>query len=108
MIPPVGANVWVEFEGGNIDYPIWSGCFWGVGEVPAMPRNPSDESHQDKRSITLTLSDLPGVGGSQRWTFMGMKIVLSTSGIEINNGMGGTIKMTGPQVSVNDGALEVI
>ena len=35
MIPPVGANVWVEFEGGNIDYPIWSGCFWGVGEVPA-------------------------------------------------------------------------
>ena len=32
-----GANVWVEFEGGDPDYPIWSGCFWGTGEVPAMP-----------------------------------------------------------------------
>ena len=29
-IPPVGANVWVEFEGGDPDYPIWSGCFWGI------------------------------------------------------------------------------
>ena len=35
-IPPVGANVWVEFEGGDPDYPIWSGCFWGTGEVPAL------------------------------------------------------------------------
>ena len=26
-IPPKGANVWVEFEGGNTDFPIWSGCF---------------------------------------------------------------------------------
>ena len=34
-LPPVGANVWVEFEGGDPDYPIWSGCFWGAGEVPA-------------------------------------------------------------------------
>lgn len=24
-IPPTGANVWVEFEGGDPDYPIWSG-----------------------------------------------------------------------------------
>jgi hypothetical protein len=27
-IPPVGANVWIEFERGDPDYPIWSGCFW--------------------------------------------------------------------------------
>ncbi len=34
-IPPVGASVWVEFERGDPDYPIWSGCFWGPGESPA-------------------------------------------------------------------------
>ena len=28
-IPPVGTNVWIEFEGGDLNYPIWSGCFWG-------------------------------------------------------------------------------
>jgi hypothetical protein len=36
-----------------------------------------------------------------------MKIVIGPTGIEINDGMGGSIKLTGPQVSVNDGALEV-
>ena len=36
-MPPTGANVWVEFEGGDPDYPIWTGCFWGTGEVPAQP-----------------------------------------------------------------------
>src|SRR5215211_835023 len=36
-VPPVGANVWVECEGGNPDRPIWSGCFWGSGEVPVLP-----------------------------------------------------------------------
>src|SRR5207302_6412680 len=37
MVPPVGANVWVEFENGDLDYPIWAGCFWGENEVPAAP-----------------------------------------------------------------------
>ncbi|MCR9143976.1 MAG: phage baseplate assembly protein V [bacterium] len=34
IYPPVGANVWVEFEGGDIEKPIWSGCFWGKLEKP--------------------------------------------------------------------------
>jgi hypothetical protein len=40
-IPPVGANVWIEFEGGDANYPIWTGCFWGEGEVPAEPALPT-------------------------------------------------------------------
>jgi hypothetical protein len=40
-IPPVGANVWIEFEGGDANYPIWSGCFWGEGEAPAEPALPT-------------------------------------------------------------------
>ncbi len=26
-IPKIGSNVWVEFEGGNLDYPIWVGIW---------------------------------------------------------------------------------
>ncbi|MDQ6617630.1 MAG: phage baseplate assembly protein V [Actinomycetota bacterium] len=26
--PPIGSNVWVEFEQGDSQYPIWVGCFW--------------------------------------------------------------------------------
>lgn len=36
-IPPVGAHVWVEFEGGDPDYPIWSGGFWTTGQLPLNP-----------------------------------------------------------------------
>ena len=107
MIPPVGANVWVEFEGGNIDFPIWSGCFWGTGEVPASPAVPQMKVIKTD-TATITLNDLPGVGGITIETSIGMKIAISSTGIEINDGMGGSIKMTGPQISINDGALEVI
>jgi hypothetical protein len=37
-LPPVGANVWVEFEGGNTDSPIWVGCFWAVGAGVQPPK----------------------------------------------------------------------
>jgi hypothetical protein len=39
VIPPIGAGVWVEFEQGDPDYPIWSGCWWGsAAEVPALAK----------------------------------------------------------------------
>lgn len=34
LIPPVGAGVWIEFEGGDPDHPIWVGGWWGDGQVP--------------------------------------------------------------------------
>jgi len=106
-IPPVGANIWVEFEGGNLDYPIWSGCFWGAGEVPAMPAIAGMKVLKTEMG-TITLNDLPGVGGITIETTTGMKIEINALGIEITNGQGGSIKLTGPQVSINDGALDVI
>jgi len=105
-IPPNGANVWVEFEGGDPDYPIWSGCFWGTGEVPASPAVDLIKILKTD-TATLTLDDTPGAGGITIETMMGAKIVINAQGIEITNGQGGTVKMTGPQVSVNNGALEV-
>lgn len=33
-IPPVGAGVWIEFEAGDPSRPIWSGAWWGNGDVP--------------------------------------------------------------------------
>jgi uncharacterized protein involved in type VI secretion and phage assembly len=105
-IPPTGANVWVEFEGGDPDYPIWSGCFWGVGEAPASPALAQTKVFKtDVGSITL--DDTPGAGGITIETVAGMKIAITSSGIEINNGQGASLKLSGPQVSVNDGALEV-
>lgn len=106
LIPPTDALVWVEFEHGDPDYPIWSGCFWAQGEVPASPATP--EMKVLKTDVgTITINDLPGAGSITIETQSGMKIVMNLQGIEINNGQGATIKMSGPQVSINNGALEV-
>jgi len=106
-IPPVGANVWVEFEAGDPDYPIWGGCFWGAGEVPASPAVPQMKVIKTDMA-TVTLNDAPGIGGITLALKSGQKIVMNAKGIEIDNGMGAVIKMAGPQVSVNNGALDVI
>jgi hypothetical protein len=57
---------------------------------------------------TITLDDTPGSGGIFIETAAGMKISIDSAGITIDDGQGGSIKLTGPQVSVNDGALEVV
>ncbi|HEX6608796.1 MAG TPA: phage baseplate assembly protein V [Chloroflexia bacterium] len=110
-VPPVGANIWVEFEGGDSDYPIWSGCFWGVGEVPAQPALPQMKVWKTD-GITLTLSDLPGAGGftvevGPPVVPTPLKMVFNASGIEISNSAA-SVKLTPASVSLNNGALEVI
>jgi len=40
-VPAVGAQVWVEFEGGNLDFPIWTGTFWQQsGDAPTEAQDP--------------------------------------------------------------------
>jgi uncharacterized protein involved in type VI secretion and phage assembly len=33
-IPDIGAGVWIEFEGGDLSYPIWSGTWFTNGAIP--------------------------------------------------------------------------
>jgi hypothetical protein len=110
-IPPVGANVWVEFEGGDPDYPIWSGCFWGVGEAPAAPAIPQMKVFKTD-GVTMTLSDLPGAGGftlevGPPVVPIPLKLVMDASGVEISHGAA-SVKLSPATVSINNGALEVI
>lgn len=111
MIPPVGANVWVEFEGGDIDYPIWSGCFWGVGETPATPAVPQMKIIK-MDTISLTLSELPGVGGvtlevSPPSVALPLKMTFDAQGIKLDAGPLGVVELTPAGVKINSGALEV-
>jgi len=110
-IPPIGANIWVEFEGGDPDFPIWSGCFWGVAEVPAVPALAEIKVFKTD-GVTLTLNDLPGVGGftlevNPPLVTTPLKLVFNASGIELSNGAA-SVKLTPVSVSLNNGALEVI
>ena len=66
-VPPEGSNVWVEFEGGDANYPIWSGCFWGQGELPQQNDQQAEKQDQIKffktHGIACTLSNLDGNKG---------------------------------------------
>jgi uncharacterized protein involved in type VI secretion and phage assembly len=110
-VPAKGAGVWIEFEQGDLDYPIWSGCWTG-----SMIDLPTEIVTALGRAIVLktegghklVLDDTPGIGGIVLETSTGQKIKIGATGIEIDDGLGGTIKLMGPRVTVNGGALEVI
>jgi uncharacterized protein involved in type VI secretion and phage assembly len=113
-VPEIGSTVWVEFEQGNPDYPIWAGCFWETAaQVPALalaaPPGLQQIVVQTVSQNTLLISDVPGPsGGILLKSSTGALISVSDTGITISNGQGATIIMTGPAVTVNEGALEVI
>lgn len=104
FIPPVGANVWVEFEGGKPDYPIWTGCFWDSGKMPLDSVDPKVKVIKTD-SATITFDD--GNGSLTIETPQGMKLNMDSKGMELTNGAGGSMKLTSSKVSINDGALEV-
>jgi uncharacterized protein involved in type VI secretion and phage assembly len=114
MLPQIGSGVWVEFEQGDPDYPIWSGCFWGsAAEVPALALagNPASPSIvlQSGLQNTLMVSDLPGpTGGIMLKSTTGASLIVNDTGIYIQNGKGASITMIGPTITVNQGALTVI
>ena len=112
-VPPIGAGVWVEFEQGNPDYPIWVGGYYSAADVPAMaravPPGLSGFTFQTTLQNGMTISDTPGpTGGILLKTTTGAMISISDVGIVISNGKGATISLLGPAVDINAGALTVI
>jgi uncharacterized protein involved in type VI secretion and phage assembly len=113
-LPVINSGVWVEFEQGDADHPIWSGCFWGsAAEVPALaqaaPPGVQAITLQTALQNGLTISDLPGPsGGIMLKSASGATLIVNDTGIYIQNGKGASIVMTGPTVTVNSGALTIV
>jgi Type VI secretion system/phage-baseplate injector OB domain len=112
-VPMIGAGVWVEFEQGNSDYPIWVGGWWGsAAEVPALsqiaPPGVSALVIQTALQNGVLVSDVPGpTGGVRLKSPLGASIIVNDTGIYIQNGKGASITLVGPTVTVNTGALVV-
>ena len=109
-LPAVGSMVWIEFEAGDPDFPIWSGGFWPdpagfpmVALVGATPANPNIHL-QTSMGTTVTLSDNP-MQQVRIKTASGAMISIGGTGVIISNGQGATIAMTGKSVIINEGAL---
>ena len=95
-----GTGVWVEFEGGDADKPIWTGCRFALSNVPplALAGNPADPNIciQSLLQNMIMVSDMPPspiTGGIILKSTLGAMIVVNDTGIYISNGKGAMITM---------------
>lgn len=104
FLPEAGAGVWIEFEGGDVSYPIWVGCYWREGEKPddatptvkAIVTAGKSKLLFDDDASTITLTDSSN-----------NKVTLSSDGITLERGANKVV-VSDSSVSVNDGAMEVM
>jgi len=103
MLPKVGSGVWIEFEAGNLDFPIWSGGWWADGQRP----NPqgarvrvivSETGNQvvlddDKDEVRIVHNGGPQI------TISGSEIVLTVGACEL--------KIGDTDISLNNGMVKV-
>ena len=114
VLPIIGAGVWVEFEGGNPDFPIWTGGFWGsAAEVPspallAAPGLPNIVLQSTNMNAVVVSDLIAGPkGGIMLQSTTGAFITVNDTGIYIDNGKGASINMIGPTTDINKVALTI-
>ena len=103
FLPEEKAGVWIEFEGGDVSYPIWVGCYWHEGEMPSrvapqvkVVKTKGDQQIVlDDKDHSITITD-----------FNKNSVTLDRDGIAIVRGSG-KLAITDGKVSANDGAMEV-
>jgi uncharacterized protein involved in type VI secretion and phage assembly len=103
FLPEEGAGVWIEFEGGDVSYPIWVGCYWHDGELPSrvapevkvIKTKGNQQIVLDDKDHSITITD-----SNEN------SVTLDQSGIAIVRGSG-KVAITDSKVSMNDGAMEV-
>lgn len=112
-VPMIGSGVWIEFEQGDPDYPIWVGCFPGsAADVPTLSRAVPPALPGITLATPLqngiVVSDVPGPsGGIMLKSTTGATLIVNDTGIYIQNGKGASITLVGPTVTVNAGALTI-
>ena len=110
-IPPVGANVWVEFERGLPDFPIWCGGFWDAGDTPAA-MGPTQQLTRiwAGDNFKLEVMDAPGVGEMtlQVTTAAGDAVLKAGADAMELSFSGATVKLGADGVTINNGNLKVL
>jgi uncharacterized protein involved in type VI secretion and phage assembly len=126
-LPTVQAGVWIEFEHGDPEYPIWNGCWWGSQNEMASELSDSPYKKMLIKTAggnSILFDDSDSNGSITLQTSGGQKIIMNSTSIKIDNGKGATIELSttikiddgsgatvelsAASVSVNNGALEVM
>lgn len=136
LLPEIGDGVWIEFESGDTSRPIWTGGWWGDGELPApgakktralvttaghkfVLDDDGDEvrlKHQGGAEMVMTAGQitLSVSGAEMKMSSTEITISLGASEIKLTNGDltlksgGAQVKLVGAVVNINNGSITVM
>jgi hypothetical protein len=117
LLPEVGDGVWIEFEGGDLSRPIWSGCWWARDQRPEPQGDTirllaTSSGHQvvlDESADEIKLVHPGGaevtLGSSEISLKLGAcEVKISATEVNINNGM---VKVTTAGASLVNDAFKI-
>lgn len=97
-MPKVGDTVWVEFEEGDANKPIWVGNWWSKSKSPISYGSVADIRVIEYHGAKITMS-----GGAMTITAGGVTLSLSKGVCSISGALvvnGSTINLNGGDVSI--------
>lgn len=103
FLPEKDAGVWIEFEAGDVSFPIWVGCYWHANEMPdrvdvdvkVIKTAGKQMIVLDDKNTTIELTDNND-----------NHVTLDKSGVATVR-KNGKLAVTEDKVSAMDGAMEV-
>jgi uncharacterized protein involved in type VI secretion and phage assembly len=113
FIPDQEAGVWVEFEGGLLEYPVWVGTFWskpGSSEAPepANSQSPPTSGIIKTKNHSIELADADGSEAINiKDTKNGNTVTLNAKGILIQDQNGNTVKLESSGITIDGSAIKI-
>ena len=96
--PQIGDTVWVEFEGGNTEKPIYTGGWWTKGNVPTT--DPDIEVFVSKAGHRIVIQNRAGSESITVLEKHGHNIVMNNTGIVVE-AVGKDITLRGNRLFFN-------
>ena len=103
FLPEEGAGVWIEFEGGDVSQPIWTGCYLRAGEAPddAAPSVKVIVTKANHRIVLNDESETIEIRDDHDNI-----VTLDSDGIRLDRGK--SVVVNDSKVDINSGGLEVL
>lgn len=110
FVPGISSGVWVEFEEGDLEFPVWVGTYWTAPDAASQVPKPQDDDGSERSDVqnpptrkiiktlkghTVQFEDRDGAESILvREGTKGHLIALTQDGIRITDATGNTVEMT--------------
>jgi uncharacterized protein involved in type VI secretion and phage assembly len=112
MMPDAGTMVWVEFEAGDPNFPIWTGFTWAKGDLSSSEARPHLKFIKTKK-FSLTVDEQNGeveikYGDNTRVKLTSLEVTIKAQTVTVEGANGRKLEIDGVSARVNQSGLEVL